>query len=93
MIIGHTVSLNFFSRLAQTLKYFILSFLSKCNSRCEHVCHQVVMPSHDANNDTAEMMIKRGLLRTVYYCKISTARCRLCHFFSLGTICGGDRLL
>ena len=29
------------------------------NSRCEHVCHQGVMPSHDANNDDAEMMIKR----------------------------------
>ena len=29
------------------------------NSCCEHVCHQGVMPSHDANNDDAEMMIKR----------------------------------
>ena len=30
------------------------------NSCCEHVCHQGVMPSHDANNDDAEMMIKRA---------------------------------
>ena len=30
------------------------------NSCCEHVCHQGVMPSHDANNDDAEMMIKRS---------------------------------
>ena len=30
------------------------------NSCCEHVCHQGVMFSHDANNDDAEMMIKRA---------------------------------
>ena len=30
------------------------------NSCCEHVCYQGVMPSHDANNDDAEMMIKRA---------------------------------
>ena len=29
------------------------------NSCCEHVCHQELMLSHDANNDDAEMMIKR----------------------------------
>ena len=34
--------------------------LSKCNSCCEHVCHQELMLSHDANNDDAGMMIKRS---------------------------------
>ena len=35
------------------LCFFFKHSLSKCNSCCEHVCHQVVMPSHDANNDEA----------------------------------------
>ena len=47
------------------------------NSRCEHVCHQGVMPSHDANNDDAEMMIKRE----TRHCK---SRCR--HFFAMYSV-------
>ena len=49
---------DFISRLKCSSRDRCVSFfkhsLSKCNSCCEHVCHQVVMPSHDANNDEAE---------------------------------------